>query len=445
MPSIVLVGAQWGDEGKGKLVDYLASKAEWVVRFQGGNNAGHTVVSDGKTYKLSLIPSGILHPDTMCALGTGVVVDPEVFLKEVDQFRSAGIEVTPKRLMIDRDAHIIFAYHRVLDAANEKAKGDSKIGTTGRGIGPAYEDRAARVGVRFAELKDMPRLKKHLEQLVAQKNSYLKEVLKSDTLVDFNEVWRVAELAHKELLPYVKNVGLAVDNAIKSGARVLFEGAQGTLLDQMHGTFPFVTSSNTVAGAAAIGTGIGPNRLDYVLGVVKAYTTRVGSGPFPTELKDADGDFLCEKGHEFGTVTGRKRRCGWLDAVALRRAVRLNGLTSLAVTKLDVLSGLKKVKICSGYTLNGEVIDDVPSLNDETAAVKPQFVELDGWMEDISNVTKWSDLPKAAQNYLKKVEELVGVPISILSIGPDRTATIFSDKADFIKRFSGEQENAAAA
>ncbi|MGI6524934.1 MAG: adenylosuccinate synthase [Bdellovibrionota bacterium] len=435
MPSLVLVGAQWGDEGKGKLVDYLAPKANWVVRFQGGNNAGHTVIVGEKTYKLSLIPSGILHTETCCALGAGVVIDPEVLLSEMAKLNEDGVSTSPERLIVDRDAHLILEYHKLIDVAREHSMGAAKIGTTGRGIGPAYEDRAARMGVRMADLFDLGALKKRLREITDQKNLYLSGVLGSATVADFDQIWQVVERAAEKLCPHVRNVSLLIDQALQNGKKVLFEGAQGTLLDQMHGTVPFVTSSNTVAGAAATGTGIGPNKIDYVLGIVKAYTTRVGSGPFPTELNDKDGDHLCEKGREFGTVTGRKRRCGWFDGVAMRRAVRLNGINSFAITKLDVLSGLDTLKICTKYKLDGEYIDDVPPLASESARVQPEYIELAGWKEDISTVKSWQELPEAAKRYLSTISDVTGCQISVLSIGPDRDSTIFSDCSQFIRNF----------
>lgn len=435
MPSLVVVGAQWGDEGKGKLVDYLTSNADCVARFQGGNNAGHTLVVDGVTTKLSLVPSGILHPGRRCCLGAGVVIDPRVFVKEVDQLIAAGVEVSPERLVVDRDAHLILDYHRILDSVREESLGGKKIGTTGRGIGPCYEDRARRAGVRCAELNDLETLKERLTVAVEQKNRYLEAVHNSSVTISFDDVWETVLIAKEKVLPYMGNVSLYLDAALNANKKVVFEGAQGTLLDQIHGTIPYVTSSNTIAGAATTGCGIGPGHLDYILGVAKAYTTRVGEGPYPTELKDDIGSYLGKKGHEFGTVTGRSRRCGWFDALAMRRAVRLNGINSLAITKLDVLSGLDTLKICIGYSLDGIEVDDVPALSQELDRVSPRYIELKGWKEDITGVTKWHHLPAEARFYLSTISEIIGCPITIVSVGPERNQTIFSRHATFVKNF----------
>lgn len=435
MPSLCVVGAQWGDEGKGKLVDYLTSNADWVVRFQGGNNAGHTLVVDGVKTKLSLVPSGILRPKAVCLVGAGVVLNPRVFLDEIAGLRQAGVDVNPKRLVVDRDAHLILDYHMALDQAREEAKGKNKIGTTGRGIGPAYEDRAARCGVRLAELFALNELKPKLEEIVQQRNLYLREVLKSSLEVRFDEVWRTVTDAAERIGPFVGNTSLILHGALKREEKVVFEGAQGSLLDINFGTIPFVTSSNTLSGAVATGCGVGPNSVGYILGVAKAYATRVGAGPFPTELEDETGNYLREKGAEFGTVTGRPRRCGWMDAFALKRAVRLNGLDSLAITKLDVLSGLKKIKVCIKYKMDGVELDDVPSLVSEYARVEPEYVEFDGWSEPLTNVTKWHKLPAQTRLYLSTLSEIVGVPISIASVGPDRKSTLFSSGASYVKNF----------
>ena len=445
MPSLVVIGAQWGDEGKGKLVDYLTSNADCVARFQGGNNAGHTLVVDGVTTKLSLVPSGILHAGTTCCLGAGVVVDPHVFLKEVEQLRSAGVQVDADRLLVDRDAHLILDYHRILDAAREESRGGKKIGTTGRGIGPCYADRASRTGVRCADLADPESLREHLQETIEQNNNYLKHVLHSERSISFDEVWNTIDVAREHVLPFVANVSLFLHEALQVEKKVVFEGAQGTLLDQMHGTVPYVTSSNTIAGAATTGCGIGPSHLDYVLGVAKAYTTRVGEGPYPTELEDDIGAYLGKKGHEFGVVTGRSRRCGWFDAVAMRRAVRLNGIQSVAITKLDVLSGLEKVQVCIGYTLDGEDIDDVPALASDVARVEPRYLEFEGWDEDITAATKWHHLPPQARYYLSTLAEIIGCPITIVSVGPDRKQTIFSRHATFVRNFYEEADTSSAS
>lgn len=435
MSSLVVVGAQWGDEGKGKLVDYLTSNADWVVRYQGGNNAGHTLVVDGKKTKLSLVPSGILHPAVRCLIGAGVVLNAQVLQEEMNGLRSAGVNVSPDRLVIDREAHLILAYHVAIDQAREEQKGVNKIGTTGRGIGPAYESRAARNGVRMADLFDLPALREKLQVNVDEANLYLRHVAGSSTQVAFNEEWDRVQRAAELLKPYVANGSLLIDRAIAAGARVVFEGAQGTLLDQSFGAVPFVTSSHTLAGGATVGCGIGPKRIEYVLGVAKAYATRVGGGPFPTELNDATGDLIRTRGAEFGTVTGRPRRCGWFDAVALRRAVRLNGIDSLAITKLDVLSGLPKVKICVKYRLDGQELEDMPALLSEYPRLEPVFAELDGWSEDLSGVSKWHQLPGSTRLYLSTLSEAVGCPVSIASVGPDRSATLFSSGARYLMNF----------
>ncbi len=436
MPSLVVVGAQWGDEGKGKLVDYLTSNATWVARFQGGNNAGHTLVIDGVKTKLSLVPSGILRPKTRCAIGAGAVVDPYVLLKELEGLRAVGVDTSPERLLIDRDAHLVLDYHIQIDQAREVMLGDQKIGTTGRGIGPAYEDRSARCGVRFADFFDRPALKERLQQLVANKNLQLQHVLQSPVQVDFAQLWSKLEAAMQVLSPHVANVSLVLDEAIRRGEHVVFEGAQGTLLDQMHGTIPYVTSSNTIAGAVLTGCGIGAKHIHHVLGVAKAYCTRVGAGPFPTEDEGSDGDRIRERGAEFGTVTGRPRRCGWFDAVAMRRAVRLNGIDSLAVTKLDVLAGFDRIKMCVKYELDGREVHDVPALASECERIVPHYIELEGWGEEIKDAKKWHHLPSSARLYLSILAEIVGAPVSMVSVGAERESTLFSSAGDFVRNFS---------
>ncbi len=438
MPALVIVGAQWGDEGKGKLVDFLTSQADWVVRFQGGNNAGHTLVVDGKIFKLHLIPSGVLRENTRCAIAAGVVVDADVMRSELEGLKEAGISVKSERFVVDRDAHLIMGYHQAIDQARELQKGDAKIGTTGRGIGPAYEDRATRCGIRVAELRDLPQLKNKIRSNVDRCNLYLKHVLQSEIQVSYDDTWASIERAAELLMPFIGNVSKLIDDALHAGKRVIFEGAQGTLLDQMHGTIPYVTSSNTIAGAVTTGTGIGPKHIDYVLGVAKAYATRVGSGPFPTELNDQTGDYLVDRGHEFGTTTGRRRRCGWFDAVAMKRSVRLNGIDSLAITKLDVLSGLDKIKVCIRYHLDGKEVDDVPSLESELDRVTVDYIELDGWQEDLTAVRKWHDLPPAARLYLSTLSEILGCHISMVSVSPERESTLFPSSADFLKSFIGQ-------
>jgi len=435
MSSLCVIGAQWGDEGKGKLVDYLTSNADVVARFQGGNNAGHTLVVDGVTTKLHLVPSGILRPNLKCCIGAGVVVNPVVLKQELDGLSKVGVNISNERLIIDRDAHLILRYHELVDVAREQKKGKNKIGTTGRGIGPAYEDRASRSGVRFAELFHLESLEAKVRSNVEEKNLYLKHVLGSDEQLEFSEVWDVITESARIFLPYIGNVSQVIDIAIRADMRVVFEGAQGTLLDQVHGTLPFVTSSSTLSGAALTGCGVGPKHIQHVLGVAKAYTTRVGEGPFPTELHDQTGDALREKGKEFGTTTGRPRRCGWFDGLAIRRAVRLNGIDSLTITKLDVLSGLEKLKICINYHFEGKKLDDVPSLSGELESVEPEYIELPGWQDDISGVRKWHHLPAEARFYLSTLSEIAGCPISVVSVGPERESTLFSSGASFVKNF----------
>jgi adenylosuccinate synthase len=434
MPALVVIGAQWGDEGKGKLVDYLTSGADFVARFQGGNNAGHTLVVDGVKTKLQLVPSGILREQTRCVIGAGVVVDPNALINEIRNLRGAGVAVTPARLVIDRDAHLILPYHIALDNAREARAGKNKIGTTGRGIGPAYEDRAGRCGVRFADLFLLDELKLRLADLVAQKNDYLAKVLGADS-IDFNTVWESVEQAVRELKDYVGNVSLILDGALKSGSKIVFEGAQGTLLDQTHGTVPFVTSSHTLAGAATTGCGVGAKYLDHVLGVAKAYCTRVGSGPFPTIMDEPIAHQVREKGGEYGTVTGRPRACGWFDAVAMRRAVRLNGIDSVAITKLDVLSGFEKIKVCVKYLLDGREIEDVPAIASEVDRIAPHYIEFDGWAGNFTGVTKWHHLPAEVRFYLTTIGEIIGAPVTIASIGAERESTIFSSGASFVRTF----------
>jgi len=435
MPGLVVIGAQWGDEGKGKIVDYLTSNCDWVVRFQGGNNAGHTLVVDGVKTKLTLVPSGILRPGTKCLIGAGVVMNPSVLVEEFKALQTNGIDISPERLMLDRDAHLILPYHIAIDQAREEAKGKDKIGTTGRGIGPCYEDRAGRCGVRLADLFALDDLMKRLEGRVAQANDYLKFVLKSSVQVSLDQVYEVVNKAAKDLKPHVQNGGLFIDRALKNEEKVVFEGAQGTLLDVTHGAIPFVTSSNTLSGAVSTGVGIGPKHINYVLGVAKAYATRVGGGPFPTELHDKTGDKIRERGAEFGTVTGRPRRCGWFDAVALRRAVRLNQLDSVAITKMDVLSGLEELKICVGYSIDGKELEDLPALVSELEKVVPNYQSFPGWAEDLSQFKRLADLPLNAQNYLEKLSSFIGCPISIVSLGAERNNTIVCDNIGMLKKF----------
>lgn len=430
MSSLIVIGAQWGDEGKGKLVDALTSHMDYVVRYQGGNNAGHTVVVDGVKTKLHLVPSGILRPQAKCLLAAGVVIDPQVLIKEFEGLKEASVDVSPGRLVLDRDAHLILPYHNIIDAAREEALGADKIGTTGRGIGPAYEDRATRCGVRLVDLKELEQLKDRVGGIIASRNLYLKHVLGSEKQVSESEVFSVLDLAAERLLPYLGNVSLNINNALAKGQNVIFEGAQGALLDQTHGTVPFVTSSSTLAGAVSVYCGVGVKYLERVLGVAKAYCTRVGAGPFPSEVEGATGDQIRDRGAEFGTTTGRPRRCGWFDVPALQRAVRLNGITALAITKLDVLSGLDEIKICTAYRLRGEKLEDMPATLGELAAVEAEYQSHPGWQEDISQVRNWKDLPETAQQFLSKLEELVEVPVEVVGVGAGRDALIFSESSD---------------
>jgi len=418
----VIVGTQWGDEGKGKIVDLLAEYAEVVVRFQGGNNAGHTMVVGDEQLITHLIPSGILQ-QKLCMIGNGVVVDPEVLIKELDNLADRGVDIGSDKLKISERAHLIMPYHKQVDHAREKFKGDKKIGTTGRGIGPAYEDKATRRGIRFIDLLDPEEFRERVNAIVDEKNFYLKNYLSADTL-DGSEIIKQYETYAERLAPHIANISIIIDRAIKKGQQILFEGAQGTHLDIDHGTYPFVTSSNTLAGNACCGAGIGPGAITDVIGIVKAYTTRVGQGPFPAELFDEIGDQIQEKGAEFGATTGRRRRCGWLDTVILRNSVRLNGLTGLTITKLDVLGGLESLKICTAYQYKDKILNDFPASLKVLGECKPVYETLPGWPEDISGSKKMNDLPVNAINYLNRIEELVETPIDIISIGAERKQTI---------------------
>jgi adenylosuccinate synthase len=423
--NIVIVGTQWGDEGKGKIVDLLAADADMVVRFQGGNNAGHTMVVEGEQFISHLVPSGILQ-NKICAIGNGVVVDPEVLIGEIDYLASKGIAAGPDMLMISERAHVIMPYHKLVDHGREKMKGDKKIGTTGRGIGPSYEDKATRRGIRFVDLIDPASFKERLEAIVPEKNFYLKQFLVTDT-VELESIQSQYTAYADRLRPYVGNISLALQQAGKDGKQILFEGAQGTHLDIDHGTYPYVTSSNTAAGNACCGSGVGPKDIHGVIGIVKAYTTRVGAGPFPSELFDDIGDQIQKTGAEFGATTGRRRRCGWLDTVILNNAVRLNGLTGLAITKLDVLGDLDEIKICTAYERNGQPINVVPANLTHLADCKPVYETLPGWRQDISGIRHYEDLPEAARQYLARIEALTGVSIQIVSVGPGRDETIVLD------------------
>ncbi len=422
MANVVIVGTQWGDEGKGKIVDLLAEQADVVVRFQGGNNAGHTMVVGGEQLITHLIPSGILQ-QKVCVIGNGVVVDPAVLLEELDHLVNRNVHVSPDKLKISEKAHLIMPYHKQIDHAREQVKGDKKIGTTGRGIGPAYEDKATRQGIRFVDLLDPQEFREKVNTILDEKNFYLKHYLSAETL-DGNQIIDQYEAYAERLSPYVTNISIIIDRAVKNGRQVLFEGAQGTHLDIDHGTYPFVTSSNTIAGNACCGAGMGPGVITDVIGIVKAYTTRVGKGPFPAELFDAVGDRIQERGAEFGATTGRRRRCGWLDTVILKNAVRLNGLTGIAVTKLDVLGGLEALKICTGYEYRGEILDDFPASLKVLSDCKPVYETLPGWSEDISGAKKMNELPANVKNYLNRIEELIKTPIDLVSVGAERTQTI---------------------
>ncbi len=422
MANVIIVGTQWGDEGKGKIVDLLAENADMVVRFQGGNNAGHTMVVAGEQFICHLIPSGILQAKT-CIIGNGVVVDPAVLLKEIDTLNSRGVDAGPKNLKICEKAHLIMPYHQKVDHARERFKGDKKIGTTGRGIGPAYEDKATRRGIRFVDLMDPEVFGEKVETILDEKNFYLKNYLSAETL-DAKAIIEEYQAYAQRLAPHVTNISVVINDAIKTGQQVLFEGAQGTHLDIDHGTYPFVTSSNTLAGNACCGAGVGPKNIDAVIGIVKAYTTRVGQGPFTAELFDEIGDAIQKKGAEFGATTGRRRRCGWLDTVILRNSVRLNGLTGLAITKLDILGGLEYLKICTGYEYQGEMLEHYPASLKVLAECKPVYETLPGWSENISDIKKLEDLPENVRNYLDRIAELTQTPIHIISVGADREQTI---------------------
>jgi len=422
----VIVGTQWGDEGKGKIVDLLSEHADYVVRFQGGNNAGHTMVVDGKEIISHLVPSGIIQ-QKKCFIGNGVVVDPLVLLEEIEYLLSNDIDASPNMLKISNRAHIIMPYHKLIDNAREADKGDKKIGTTGRGIGPCYEDKATRRGIRFCDLLDFEFFKEKVRIILKEKNFYLKNYFKSQT-IDSETIINSFEQIRKRLLPYIDDVSVILFEGINSDKRVLFEGAQGTHLDIEHGTYPFVTSSSVVSGNAANGSGVGPANLNEIIGIVKAYTTRVGAGPFPTELFDDIGDKIQQIGSEFGATTGRKRRCGWLDMVVLRNAVRLNSLTGLAITKLDVLDDLDEIKICTGYQHHGTKIQNFPAEIKILQDCIPVYESHPGWKQDISGITKFDDLPENAKKYLARIEKLCSVRIKIVSVGPEREATIIKEK-----------------
>ena len=422
MANVVVVGSQWGDEGKGKIVDWLSERADVVVRFQGGHNAGHTLVIDGVTYKLSMLPSGVVRGGKVSIIGNGVVLDPWALMKEIENIGRQGIDVSPRNLRIAESAPLILPLHQNLDLAREEALGKAKIGTTGRGIGPAYEDKIARRAIRVGDLADMDVLADKVDKLLLHHNALLRGM----NLPEADPVGILADLKAMapRLLPYATTVWRELDDARRGGKRILFEGAQGTMLDIDHGTYPYVTSSNVVAGQAAVGSGQGPGAIDYVLGITKAYTTRVGAGPFPTELEDEVGRGLGERGKEFGTVTGRARRCGWFDAVLVRQAVTVNGIRGIALTKLDVLDGMKELKVCTGYRVDGELLDHLPASTVRQERVEPVFEVMEGWDESTRGARSWAALPATAVKYIRRIEELIGAPVALLSTSPEREDTI---------------------
>ncbi len=423
LSSVAVVGLQWGDEGKGKIVDLLSARADLVVRFQGGNNAGHTLVVEGEQTVLHLIPSGALHARSVCVIGGGVVVDPGVLVEEYEGLRKRGLLSDPGALRISQEAHLILPYHKAIDLAREHARGKGKIGTTGRGIGPAYEDKFARIGIRMADLCDPGVFAAKLRENLEEKNAYLAAMLDQGGL-DYRSMLDELSGYASKLAPFVCDTSALLDHALRDGKRVLFEGAQGMMLDVDHGSYPFVTSSNTGAAGIAAGAGVAPKLVKTVVGISKAYTTRVGSGPFPTELDDDTGEHLRRAGGEFGATTGRPRRCGWFDAVVLSKAVRLNGVDSIALTKLDVLTALPSIQICTGYKLDGYSIDAIPAQVADYERVEPVYEQWPGWEEDISGVGSLDELPERARNYICRLEELLGVPVGIVSTGPGRDQTL---------------------
>ncbi len=422
MANVVVVGAQWGDEGKGKIVDWLSERADIVARFQGGHNAGHTLVIDGKVYKLSLLPSGIVRGGKLSVIGNGVVLDPWHLVAEIEKLRGQGVDITPENLLVAENAPLILPLHGELDRAREGAVGVAKIGTTGRGIGPAYEDKVGRRAIRIADLADAATLELRVDRLLAHHDA-LRRGLGLEPIDRAALLAQLREIA-PQVLPYAGPVWKVLNESRRAGRRILFEGAQGALLDIDFGTYPYVTSSNVIAGQAATGTGLGPGAIDFVLGIVKAYTTRVGEGPFPAELHDADGDRLGERGHEFGTVTGRKRRCGWFDAVLVRQTCATSGVSGIALTKLDVLDGFNTLKICVGYDLDGTRLDYLPTAADQQARCTPVYEELEGWSETTAGARSWADLPGAAIKYVRRIEELIQCPVALLSTSPERDDTI---------------------
>lgn len=427
MSAFIVLGAQWGDEGKGKMTDYLAEDADVVVRFQGGNNAGHTVEVGEKQYKLHLIPSGILYDDKVNVIGNGVVVDPQALFEEIDYLKGEGVTVSPKKLVISDRAQVIMPYHKVLDKLKEKARGKNDIGTTGKGIGPCYTDKFERSGIRMCDLMHEDVFEEKLRENMKAKNAYITKVLGGEAL-DVEEILTQYKAYAEKLRPYVKDTSVKVYDAIKADKNVLFEGAQGMLLDIDYGTYPYVTSSNTTSGGVCNGVGIGPTLITNAIGIGKAYTTRVGKGPFPTELNDETGEWIREKGHEYGVTTGRSRRCGWLDLVILKTTARVCGLTSLAVTKIDTLAGLDKIKVCVGYKFNGEVIDYFPASLEDLALCEPVYEEFDGWDDSVADARSYDELPENAKKYLNRISEFTNTRIAFVSVGPKRDQTIKVDQ-----------------
>lgn len=423
MTNVAVIGSQWGDEGKGKIVDWLSERADLVVRFQGGHNAGHTLVIDGISYKLSLLPSGVVRDGKLAVIGNGVVIDPHALMAEIERLGEQGVVVTPDNLRIAENATLILSLHSELDGIREDAaaKG-TKIGTTRRGIGPAYEDKVGRRAIRVLDLANLDSIGPKIERLLTHHNALRRGLGQPE--VAFDTIYKELESVADRMVPFSEPVWKLLDNEKRKGSRILFEGAQGTLLDIDHGTYPFVTSSNTVAGQAAAGSGMGPGSVGYVLGITKAYTTRVGEGPFPTEQENEIGQFLGEKGHEFGTVTGRKRRCGWFDAILVKQAVATNGITGIALTKLDVLDGLEEIKICVGYKLDGKTVDYLPASQGTQARVEPIYETLPGWQGTTVGARTWKELPAEAVKYVRHVEELIGCPVALLSTSPEREDTI---------------------
>ena len=422
MANVVVVGSQWGDEGKGKIVDWLSERADVVVRFQGGHNAGHTLVIDGVTYKLSALPSGIVRGGKLSVIGNGVVLDPWALLKEIETLGEKGVEVTHDNLKIAENTTLILPIHSQLDNLREAAAGKGKIGTTGRGIGPAYEDKVGRRAIRAMDLCNLDSLRAKIDRALVHHNALRRGM--GEPEVDAQALYDVVAEVAPKITPFVAPVWLLLDAARREGQRILFEGAQGALLDIDHGTYPYVTSSNTVGGQAATGSGIGPGGIDYVLGITKAYTTRVGMGPFPTELEDAVGQRLGERGHEFGTVTGRQRRCGWFDAALVRQTIKVSGINGIALTKLDVLDGFEELKVCVGYELDGARVDHLPAAEGAQARVVPIYETLEGWSDSTEGARSWAELPAACVKYVKRIEELIETPVALLSTSPEREDTI---------------------